>query len=111
VSDVGLCCALTQRSADVFLGLPFNIASYAVLTRMIAHVCGLACDKLVIHLGDTHVYSNHVDQCMTQLQNKIHNFPTLRITKSTTSIDELVYEDFVVDNYVCNPSIRAPMAA
>ena len=111
VSDVGLCCALTQRSADVFLGLPFNIASYALLTRMIAHVCGLVCDKLVIHLGDTHVYSNHVDQCTTQLQNDIYNFPTLRITKTTTNIDELVYDDFVVENYVCNPSIRAPMAA
>jgi thymidylate synthase len=110
VSDVGLCCALTQRSADVFLGLPFNIASYAILTRMIAHVCGLASDKLVIHLGDAHIYSNHVEQCMTQLKNKTYNFPTLKFSKNITDIDHFEYKYFVLEKYVCNPSIYAPMA-
>ena len=110
VSDIGLCCALTQRSADVFLGLPFNITSYALLTHMIAHIVKIKTDKLVINLGDTHIYNNHIEPCKIQLQNSIYNFPTLRITKETADIDEFVFEDFSVLNYTSNPSIRAPMA-
>lgn len=110
VSDYGLCCALTQRSADVFLGLPFNIASYATLTHMIAHVTGLRTDKLVIHLGDTHIYNNHIEQCEQQLSQSLFDFPKLKITRTTANIDDLVYEDFVLDGYKSNPSIPAPMA-
>tara|TARA_Y100000389_G_scaffold164614_1_gene168431 strand:+ start:31117 stop:32298 length:1182 start_codon:yes stop_codon:yes gene_type:complete len=110
VSDIGLCCALTQRSADVFLGLPFNITSYALLTHMIAHVTQLKTDKLIINLGDTHIYNNHIEQCKLQLQNPHYEFPMIHITKETPNIDELVFEDFNVVNYKSNPTIRAPMA-
>lgn len=110
VSDIGLCCVLTQRSGDLFLGVPFNIASYAILTRMIAKCAGLNTHRLIINLGDVHVYKTHVKACEEQLLRECFEFPTLKINTNTKNIDEFQYEDFEIVNYKYGPSISAPMA-
>jgi thymidylate synthase len=100
MSDKGLCCALTQISSNIFVELPLNIASYALLTRMIAHVTRLKTDKLVINLGDNHIYEHNVHQCKYQLSQNTRNFPELYITNQTDDIDELTYDDFILKGYI-----------
>ncbi len=110
-TDAGeLSCQMYQRSADIFLGVPFNIASYALLTYMIAHVTGLTPGKLSIVFGDTHIYSNHVDQVKKQLSRVPRQFPTLKITRDVSDIDDFKYSDFKLINYTPYPSIKAKMA-
>tara|TARA_Y100000389_G_C17116039_1_gene343108 strand:- start:184 stop:558 length:375 start_codon:yes stop_codon:yes gene_type:complete len=107
-----LSCAMYQRSADMFLGVPFNITSYALLTHLIAHVTGCEPDELVLMFGDAHVYANHAEQVNTQLERSCNckPFPTLKITKDTNNIDEIEYEHLVLENYVSHDAIKAPMA-
>jgi thymidylate synthase len=109
VADGKLSCQLYQRSADVFLGVPFNIASYALLTMMMAKVTGLQPGEFVHTLGDTHLYLNHLDQAKTQLAREPWPFPTMRIADR----DDLMafeYEDFVLEGYSAHPGIKAPIA-
>ena len=110
VANGKLSCQLYQRSADIFLGVPFNIASYALLTRMIAQVCGLQPGDFVHTLGDAHVYLNHIEQTDTQLARTPRPLPTLNINPSVHSIFDFKYEDFELDNYQCHPAIKAPVA-
>ncbi len=110
VADGKLSCQLYQRSADIFLGVPFNIASYALLTRMIAQVCGLQPGDFVHTLGDAHVYLNHIEQADTQLARTPYPLPTLNINPAVRSIFDFKYEDFELDNYQCHPAIKAPVA-
>ena len=105
-----LSCQMYQRSCDVFLGIPFNIMSYALLTHMIAHVCGLHASKLVMCLGDTHIYQNHVEQVLTQLKNVPKDFPTLVLSEDIKSIFDFKLEHIVIENYESHKPIRAPMA-
>jgi thymidylate synthase len=105
-----LSCHMYQRSVDVFLGLPFNIASYALLTHMIAHVCGLTVGELVISTGDTHIYSNHVMQVKEQLTRSPTPGPVLRLNPDVVDIDKFTMDDIQLQNYVSMPSIKAPMA-
>lgn len=104
-----LSCQLYQRSADMFLGVPFNIASYALLTLMVARVCGLQPGELVHTLGDAHLYLNHLEQAKTQLARAPHAFPTLSIV-AKTDLFAFEYEDFKLDGYVAHPGIKAPIA-
>ena len=110
VADGKLSCQLYQRSADIFLGVPFNIASYALLTRMIAQVCSLQPGDFVHTLGDAHVYLNHIEQADTQLARTPYPLPTLKINPEVRSIFDFKYEDFELDNYQCHPAIKAPVA-
>lgn len=111
VSSKGeLSCQMYQRSCDVFLGIPFNIMSYALLTHMIAHVCGLRASKLTMCLGDTHIYQNHLDQVLTQLKNIPYAFPTVELSKSVKNIFDFSVEDIKINNYESHKAIRAPMA-
>jgi len=110
VADGELSCQLYQRSADVFLGVPFNIASYALLTAMVAQVCGLRPGEFVHTLGDAHLYSNHVEQARTQLAREPRQLPVLRLNSAVRSIDEFRFEDVVVEGYDPHPAIRAPIA-
>ena len=105
-----LSCHMYQRSVDVFLGLPFNIASYALLTHMVAHVCGLTVGELVISTGDTHIYSNHVVQVKEQLTRSPTSGPVLRLNPDVVDIDKFTIDDIQLQNYVSMPSIKAPMA-
>tara|TARA_R110000782_G_scaffold39680_2_gene92020 strand:+ start:1370 stop:2200 length:831 start_codon:yes stop_codon:yes gene_type:complete len=105
-----LSCHMYQRSVDVFLGLPFNIASYALLTHMVAHVCGLTVGELVISTGDTHIYSNHVMQVKEQLTRSPTPGPVLRLNPDVVDIDKFTMDDIQLQNYVSMPSIKAPMA-
>ncbi len=105
-----LSCQLYQRSADMFLGVPFNIASYALLTHMIAQVCGLKVGDFVWTGGDVHIYSNHVDQVKEQLTRIPGEHPTLWIDETITSIDDFTMESFRLEGYDPMPSIKAPMA-
>ena len=110
VADGRLSCQLYQRSADIFLGVPFNIASYALLTHMIAQVCDLEPGDFVHTLGDSHLYLNHLEQAQLQLQRDPRPLPTLVLNKSRTSIDEFEIEDVEVVGYDPHPGIRAPIA-
>lgn len=106
-----LSCQMYQRSVDTFLGLPYNIASYALLTHMIAQVTGYGVGELVMCLGDTHVYNNHFDQVNEQLGRDRFELPTLKFARDVTDIDDFKLEDFVLEGYQCHPPIKAPMAA
>ena len=109
-SDGRLSCQLYQRSCDMFLGVPFNIASYSLLTHMIAQVCDLKVGEFVHTLGDAHIYSNHVDQVREQLSREPLPLPTLWINPDIRDIDNFTMEDFRLDGYNCHPPIQAPMA-
>ncbi|WP_456449289.1 thymidylate synthase, partial [Thiolapillus sp.] len=110
VRDGRLSCQLYQRSADVFLGVPFNIASYALLTMMVAQVCDLQPGDFIHTLGDAHLYSNHLEQADLQLSREPFPLPSMRINPKVQDVDAFVYEDFGIQNYQCHPGIRAPIA-
>jgi thymidylate synthase len=110
VADNKLSCQLYQRSADVFLGVPFNIASYALLTMMIAQVCDLEVGDFVWTGGDTHIYSNHYEQVNTQLAREPRALPTMKINPDVKDIFSFKYEDFELLNYEPYPGIKAPVA-
>jgi thymidylate synthase len=107
VADGKLSCQLYQRSADTFLGVPFNIASYALLTHMIAHVCDLEVGEFIHTFGDVHLYTNHMDQTKEQLSRKPRSLPTLKMNRKVDSIFDFKYEDFEILNYNPHPHIKA----
>ncbi len=110
VADGGLSCQLYQRSADVFLGVPFNIASYALLTMMVARVCGLEPRDFVHTFGDVHLYSNHLEQARLQLEREPRELPTMHLDRERDSIFDFSYEDFRLTGYDPHPRIKAPIA-
>lgn len=110
VVDGRLSCQLYQRSADVFLGVPFNIASYALLTMMIAHTCDLEVGEFVHTLGDAHLYSNHLEQAELQLERKPFALPRIRLNREIRSVFDFRYEDITLENYRAHPHIVAPVA-
>jgi thymidylate synthase len=110
VADRKLSCQLYQRSADMFLGVPFNIASYALLTHMLAQQCDLDVGEFVWTGGDCHLYLNHLEQAELQLQRAPLPLPTLRIRRRPASIFDYQYEDFEIVNYQFHPAIKAPVA-
>ena len=110
VADGKLSCQLYQRSADIFLGVPFNIASYALLTMMVAQVCGLEAGDFIHTLGDAHIYSNHMDQVATQLSREPMALPTMRINPEITDLFSFKYDDFELVGYESHPHISAPVA-
>jgi len=110
VADGRLSCQLYQRSADIFLGVPFNIASYALLTMMIAQVCELQPGEFIHTLGDAHLYSNHLEPTRTQLQRAPLPLPAMKINSAIRDIFAFRFEDFELVNYECHPHIKAPVA-
>ncbi|MEY3074376.1 MAG: thymidylate synthase [Flavobacteriia bacterium] len=110
VAEGKLSCQLYQRSADTFLGVPFNIASYALLTMMIAQVCGLKAGEFIHTLGDAHLYSNHIEQAQLQLTRDFRPLPTMRINPEITNLFDFKYEDFELLNYDPHPHIKAAVA-
>lgn len=110
VADGKLSCQLYQRSADIFLGLPFNIASYALLTMMAAQVCDLEPGEFILTLGDAHLYSNHIEQARLQLTREPLRLPQMRINRSVRSIFEFDYDDFELAGYEAHPHIKAEVA-
>ncbi len=110
VADGKLSCQLYQRSADIFLGVPFNIASYALLTHMMAQQCDLGVGDFIWTGGDCHIYSNHHEQVELQLSRQPHPYPVLNIKRKPASIFEYAYEDFEVLDYQCHAAIKAPVA-
>ena len=105
-----LSCQLYQRSADIFLGVPFNIASYALLTEMIAHVCGYESGDFIHTFGDAHIYNNHIDQLNLQSSRKIRKLPVLKIKRKVTDIFDFKFEDFEILNYNPHPHIKGKVA-
>ena len=110
VADNKLSCQLYQRSADIFLGVPFNIASYAILTYMIANVCDLSVGDFVHTLGDAHLYKNHFEQAKKQLSRPPKSKPQIKLLKTHNNINDFVFEDFEITNYDPHPHITAPVA-
>lgn len=110
VQDGELSCQLYQRSADLFLGVPFNIASYALLTMMVSQVCGLKPGTFVHTFGDLHLYSNHLEQTKLQLSREPRKLPVMRINPEVKNIHEFKFEDFELDGYDPHPGIKAPIA-
>lgn len=110
VANNKLSCQLYQRSADVFLGVPFNIASYALLTEMIAQVCGLEAGEFIHTLGDAHLYLNHLDQARLQLTRMPYELPKLVLNPEVKDIFDFTYEDIKIENYVSHPHIKAEVA-
>lgn len=110
VNNGEISCQLYQRSADIFLGVPFNIASYSLLLMMIAQVCGLKAKDFVHTFGDAHIYSNHVEQAKLQLTREPRALPTMKINPDVKSIFDFKYEDFTLENYDPLPHIKAPVA-
>ena len=110
VADGKLSCQLYQRSADIFLGVPFNIASYALLTMMIAQVCGLQPGEFIHTLGDAHLYSNHLEQAQLQLEREPYKLPEMHLNPHVKSIFDFKYEDFELVGYECHPHIKAAVA-
>lgn len=105
-----LSCQLYQRSADIFLGVPFNIASYSLLTMMLAQVCELEVGEFVHTIGDAHIYSNHIDQAKEQLKRSPYEKPQMHLNPEIKDIFGFKYEDFTLENYKAHPSIKAPIA-
>ncbi len=110
VADGKLSCQLYQRSADIFLGVPFNIASYALLTMMVAQVTGLKAGEFIHTLGDAHLYLNHLDQAREQLSREPGNLPTMTLNPQRDSVFNFEFEDFSLTNYAPHPHIKAPVA-
>ena len=110
VNDGKLSCQLYQRSADIFLGVPFNIASYALLTMMVAKVCNLELGDFVHTLGDAHIYTNHVEQINLQMTRTPRSLPKLIIKREVENIEDFVYEDFELVDYKPHPAIKGKVA-
>jgi thymidylate synthase len=110
VANGRLSCQMYQRSADLFLGVPFNIASYAALTVMAAQVAGLEADEFVLTLGDAHLYLNHLEQARLQLERQPKPFPRLKVNPGVKDIFGFAYEDFTLEGYEPHPAIKAPIA-
>ncbi|MDP5093940.1 MAG: thymidylate synthase, partial [Polaribacter sp.] len=110
VADGKLSCQLYQRSADIFLGVPFNIASYALFTMMIAQVCGYESGEFIHTFGDAHIYNNHIEQLELQLSRDIRPLPTMKINPTIKNIEDFTFEDFELINYNPHPHIKGIVA-